>query len=100
MNQTLFIGIDLSLKNNHVVALDSNGAKRASFAIGNDLPGAKRLKKKILQLASIHHATLIKIGMEATSLSWWHLHQFLIQDETLSKDFSLEVYTLNPKLVK
>jgi len=38
--------------------------------------------------------------MEATSLYWWHLHQFLIQDEKLNSDYFLEVFTLNPKLVK
>lgn len=101
MNQhTLCIGIDLSLKTNHVVVLDSVGKKLASFAVGNDLPGAKLLKEKILQLAIPNNTTIIKIGMEATSLYWWHLYQFLVQDETLSKNFSLEVYTLNPKLVK
>lgn len=99
MNQTLFIGIDLSLKNNYVVALDSNGKKLVSFAVGNDLPGANKLKEKIISLVSSHNATSIKIGMEATSLYWWHLYQFLVQDEILKK-FSLEVYTLNPKLVK
>lgn len=96
---TLFIGIDLSLKSNHVVALDSSGKKLTSFAVGNDLPGANKLKEKMISLASFHNATIIKIGMEATSLYWWHLYQFLVQDEILKK-FSLEVYTLNPKLVK
>jgi len=96
---TLLIGIDISLKNNHVVVLDSSKKKLASFSVTNDLPGARLLKEKLLQFASSHDTTHIKIGMEATSLYWWHLYQFLVQDEILGK-FSLEVYTLNPKLVK
>lgn len=99
-SNTLFIGIDLSLKSNQVVAMDDDGKQLASFTVGNDLPGAKRLKEKLLALAHSHQATTIKIGMEATSLYWWHLHQFLAQDKILNSQTTIEVFTLNPKLVK
>ena len=100
MNQnTLSIGIDLSLKSNHVVVLDGEGKQLTSFSTGNDLPGAKGLVEKILALAATHQASTVRIGMEATSLYWWHLHQFLIQDETLHSNLSVSVFTLNPKLV-
>lgn len=97
---TLFIGIDLSLKSNQIVITDTLGKQLVSFVVGNDLPGANKLKEKILKIANEYQIVTIKIGMEATSLYWWHLYQFLVQDETLNKELHLSVYTLNPKLVK
>jgi len=98
--KTLFIGIDLSLKSNQVVVIDAEGRQLVCFKVDNDLPGARKLKKKILDLAVQHQTTSIKIGMEATSLYWWHLHQFLTQDKILNERFSFQVFTLNPKLIK
>lgn len=99
-SNTLIVGIDLSLKSNQIVVVDTEGKQLASFVAGNDLPGATKLQAKIISLARQYQTTTIKIGMEATSLYWWHLYQFLVQSETLNKEFILEVYTLNPKLVK
>jgi transposase len=99
-SNTLFIGIDLSLKKNQIVITDASGKQLDCFVVSNDLPGAGTLREKILGLSHEHQATTVKIGMEATSLYWWHLHQFLVQDEQLNRDVSLEVFTLNPKLVK
>lgn len=97
---TLYVGIDLSLKSNQVVVTDTFGKQLATFAVGNDLPGANKFKEKIIQIAKQYQIATIKIGMEATSLYWWHLYQFLVQDETLNKEYILDVFTLNPKLVK
>jgi transposase len=99
-SNTLYVGIDLALKSNQVIVVNASGNQLASFAIGNDLPGATKLQAKIISLTRQYQTTTIKIGMEATSLYWWHLYQFLVQSETLNKEFVLEVYTLNPKLVK
>ena len=40
------------------------------------------------------------VGMEATSLFWWHLHQFLSSHKKLNEELDVSVYTLNPKLIK
>lgn len=96
----LYIGIDLSLSSNHVVCLDARGQKLASFSVGNDLPGANSLVEKILQLSKSHQAEKVMVGMEATSLFWWHLHQFLKEHKALNDALDVAVYTLNPKLIK
>ena len=97
---TLFVGIDLALKTNYVVIVDSQGVKLASFSIDNDLIGAKFLRDKLLNLVEEKTITTFEIGMEATNIYWWHLHQFLLSEKILSAVCKIKVYTINPKLIK
>jgi transposase len=97
---TFFVGIDLALKTNHVVIVNSQGSRLASFSIGNDLVGAKILRDKLLNLVEENNATSFEIGMEATSIYWWHLHQFLMDEKLLNSVCKVKVYIINPKLIK
>jgi hypothetical protein len=59
---TLFVGIDLALKTNYVVIVDSQGVKLASFSIDNDLIGAKLLRDKLLSL--VEEKTIVKYNIK------------------------------------
>lgn len=98
--KTLIAGIDLALKSNQVVLMLSDGTRiGSSCRVTNDLPGARRLRDLLVKTASERDCSQITVGMEATGLYWYHLHQFLAEDATL-KDFAIQVFTLNPKLIK
>lgn len=98
--KTIYVGIDLSFRSNQVAVIDNEGKKLASLVVGNDLPGAKKLVEKIIVLGKDQGATDVKIGMEATGLYWWHIYQYLNSDSKLNQEFNLEVYTINPKIIK
>jgi transposase len=96
----LLVGIDLSLKTNHVVIVNNVGLKLASFSIENNLTGAKILRDKLLNLVEDRNINVCEIGMEATNIYWWHLHQFLLGEKILNSVCKVRVYTINPKLIK
>ena len=98
---TLYIGIDLSLKKNQIVIIDEEGKQLANFSVANNVPGSEQLCDKIILLGKQRGITRIKIGMEATCLFWWHVRQFLSEHKKLNTVFdSVTVYTINPKQVK
>lgn len=100
IEKTMYVGIDLALKTNHVVIIDASGSKFSSFTIANDLTGAQLLRERILLLVEQHMITTVEIGMEATGLLWHHLHQFLIEEPILNKVCTVCVYTVNPVIIK
>jgi len=100
IENTLYVGIDLALKTNHVVIVDSMGNQLSSFPANNDLAGAKSLREQILLLVEQYKVTTVEIGMEATGLLWHHLHQFLLEEPILNKVCTVKVYTVNPVIIK
>lgn len=68
------------------------------FSVPNNLPGARTLVERVVSLANQHRFERLRVGLEATSLYWWHLASFL-KDTPLLADLKPEVYLLNPKLV-
>ncbi|MCL6627256.1 MAG: IS110 family transposase [Alicyclobacillus shizuokensis] len=95
----LYVGIDLGLSNFVVRVIDEQG-KPVSGALTytNDLVGAEKLLDKLLELLESTGSTQLRIGMEATNLYWWHLHEFLSQNDAL-QPFDTEIFVLNPSLV-
>ncbi len=98
MSKTLFVGIDLGSEDNVVVGMDDTGKDVGRFSTTNDLPGTERLIEKTLDLVALTGAETVKIGMEATNLYWWHLHQALCDDPGL-KALDAAVYVINPKVI-
>lgn len=96
---TLYVGVDLALKTNHVVIIDTTGKQLASFPVTNDLTGAQKLREHILLFVEQYAATTVAIGMEATGLLWHHLHQFLLEEPILNKVCTVNVYTINPVII-
>lgn len=80
------------------MAMDNDGQDLARFTATNDLPGTERLVDKVLDLVALTGAETTRIGMEATNLYWWHLHQALSDDPRL-KAMGATIYVINPKVI-
>ena len=66
---TLFVGIDVSSKNNVVYAMDFNQHKAFSSSFANSQPGAEQLEKRLEQFMLAHqNLDTIVVAMEATSV--------------------------------
>ncbi|NPV71580.1 MAG: IS110 family transposase [Firmicutes bacterium] len=98
MSRTLFVGIDLGSEDNVVCVMDPAGDDLARFTVSNDLPGTERLVEKTLDLVRATGSDTASIGMEATNLYWWHLHQALYDDPGL-KAIEATVTVINPKVI-
>ena len=83
----LFIGIDVSSKDLQVAITDSKNYQKPLLnqSFSNDLIGASKVKKKILQLAKQTSYDKVIIGMEATSIYSFHPAYFFANDEDLQK---------------
>lgn len=99
IKNTLYVGVDVSLKSLTTCILDTLGStifKPANFS--NDPSGVDNLFAKILELAKKHDAEDIFIGVEATSVYDCHL-LYSISDNTELNKFSISSYCFTPKLI-
>ena len=55
MNQTLFVGIDVSLKSNQVYAMNFNQDKLLNLSVANTPEESESLVNKIFEIAQKHH---------------------------------------------
>ena len=98
MNQ-LFVGIDVSSKDNAVYIMMPDGSKHSSFSVQNNLGGAQALSKRVVAALEKLRLNDVKIGLEATSVYGNNLVCFLREDGALAK-FNPKIHVLNPKQVK
>lgn len=68
MNNTLFVGIDVSSKNNVAYIMKPDGDKHSSFSVPNNRPGAETLVDRIVEVLQKLFIPKIVIGMESTSV--------------------------------
>jgi transposase len=94
-----FVGLDVSQREAAVCFLLGDGGEPAPrWTVPNSQPGADALIARLAALAQAHAVDELRIGMEATSLYWWHLAGAL-QDAPALAPYRPQVYALNPKLV-
>lgn len=98
MNQ-LFVGIDVSSKNNVAYLMKPDGSKHSSFSVQNNLGGAKILSERIVSALSTMQLRDVAIGLEATSIYGDSLVYALREDGSLGR-FGRKIHVLNPKQVK
>ena len=98
---TLFVGIDISSRNNVVALLDFESQKTLqSFAVGNNQPGAVELANRLADyLHSRKDLTKLVVALESTSFYGVHVANYLSSCEVLAS-FHTAVYCLNPKAIK
>ncbi len=99
IKNTLYVGVDVSLKSLTTCILDTIGSivfKPANFS--NDPSGVESLFAKILELAKKLDIEDIFIGVEATSVYDCHL-LFSIADNTELNKFNISSYCFTPKLI-
>lgn len=95
----LFVGIDVSSKNNVAYLMKPDGSKHSSFSVQNNLGGAKLLSERIVSALSTMQLRDVAIGLEATSIYGDSLVYALREDGGLGR-FGRKIYVLNPKQVK
>ena len=64
----LFVGIDVSSKNNVAYLMKPDGSKHSSFSVQNNLGGAKILSERIVSALGSMQLSDVVIGLEATSI--------------------------------
>ena len=97
---TLFVGIDISSRENVVALMDFESTKPiASFAVPNNEPGAEEMAKKISEFFTLESGLRrLVIGLESTSFYGVHIANYLSTCHILMP-FHTEVYCLNPKSI-
>lgn len=99
MQDTIFVGIDVSLKSNAVCVLNSQGKKLSSFSVHNDQEGSRALASRVCSCVSkVAAESEIKVGIEATSIYGLPLLYFLKQEPSIVKA-NPRFYILNPRQV-
>jgi len=93
------LGLDVSQAEVVACLLLSDGREvTPRFAIPNNQPGAQALAERLVSLAKQHRFGRLRVGLESTSLYWFHLACFLKGSPILSH-LSPEIYSFNPKLI-
>lgn len=95
----LFIGIDVSSRNNVVYLMKPDGNKLSSFSVQNNRGGAKLLAERIVSALNTMQLSDVVIGLEATSIYGDSLVYALREDDSLGQ-FQRKIHILNPKQVK
>lgn len=95
----LFVGIDVSSKNNVVCLMKPNGEKFSTFSVQNNLGGVKILSERIVSALDKLELRAVTIGMEATSIYGDSLVYALREDGKLGQ-YQRKIHVLNPKQVK
>lgn len=98
MNQ-LYVGIDVSCKNNVVCLMLPNGDKHSNFSVPNSRDNSSRLVKRGLSALTSHSIDTVLIGLEAASVYGDNPVYFLREDVILTP-FNRKIHVLNPKQVK
>jgi len=96
----LYVGVDVSLKSLMTCILDTSGSivlKPTSFS--NDPCGVNKMLDKILIYADSLDISNILFGIEATS-SYGSPFLFQVNDSKILKDFTVQLYCFEPKIIK
>ena len=95
----LYVGIDVSSRNNVVYLMKPDGSKHSNFSVENSPKGSAELVKQIVKALTSYHLTEVTVGLEATGCYGDHLVYFLKENAELAK-FNRSIHVLNPKQVK
>ena len=95
----LFVGIDVSSKNNVACFMKQDGTKLSTFTVQNNLGGVRTLSEKIVATMDKLQLNEVSIGMEATSIYGDSLVYALREDGKLGR-YQRKIYVLNPKQVR
>ena len=98
MPSPLFVGIDVSCRNNKVQLLHSDGSEIVRFSVPNNYPGAKSISEKITGVMGKNKFDSLVIGLEATSV-YGHPLVYFLKKEASIKAFNPRIHVLNPKQV-
>ena len=95
----LYVGIDVSSRNNVVYLMKPDGSKHSNFSVENSPRGSAELVKQIVKALTSYNLTEVTVGLESTGCYGDHLVYFLKENAELAK-FNRSIHVLNPKQVK
>ena len=95
----LYVGIDVSKRNNVAYIMKPDGSKYRNFSVENSPKGSTELVKQIVNALTSFNLTTVSIGLESTGCYGDHLVYFLKENAELAK-FHRSIHVLNPKQVK
>ena len=90
----LFVGIDVSNKNNVACLMKSEGSKHSSFSVQNNLDGAKLLAERIVSALDSMQLERVVISLEASSIYGDFLVYALREDGGVGR-FQWKIHVLN-----
>ena len=101
MSNPLYVGIDISSKQNVVCCLTNDSEKQAlsRFSVCNNRPGIMELQNRIHQLEQKHNFSKILFGLEHTGCYSTHAAVYLHQHLNFGCQ-DTKVYMFNPSLIK
>ena len=101
MASTLYVGIDVSSKNNVICCLTDQEEKRplSRFTVSNNRLGILEFRERILSLAKKHEIDQILFGLEHTGCYSSHVAMYL-QQHLDFESLNVKVYVFNPSLIK
>lgn len=94
----LYVGIDVSSKNNVTYIMKPDGGKHSSFSVQNNSGGTKLMSERIVSALNAMQLSDVIIGLEATSIYGDSLVYALREDGRLGQ-FGRKIHVLNPKQV-
>ena len=94
----LYVGIDVSSRNNVIFLMKPDGSRIKNFSVPNSKDGSQKLVKEILSALTSFALTDVIIGLEATSVYGDNLVCFLREDGSLAS-YNRKIHVLNPKQV-
>lgn len=94
----LYVGIDVSSKENVVYIMKPDGSKHSGFSVPNTRPGAEKLVEKVISALNAENLSDVAFGLEATSVYGENLVYFLREDSRLAA-LDSKIHVLNPKQV-
>lgn len=99
-NKNLYVGIDVSHKNNQVCLMIDSGQVIGQISrYENNQPGAEKLESDLLEILAKLDLKHLVIGVEATSYYQFHLIDYLASSPKL-EGFKVEIYQFNPKWIR
>lgn len=100
MSNHLFVGIDVSSKENVAVILNSAGQRVGKvFLFAHNREGTESFIARLIKAAKPLGVDSISIGFEATGIYAWHLPNLFSSHPELAY-FKPKVYQINPKLIR
>lgn len=101
MTSPLFVGIDVSKKDNVVCCLTRDEEKRplSRFTVSNNRPGIFELQNRITKLMRKHHFEHVLFGLEHTGCYSTHAAVYLHHHLDFGVP-SKNVYVFNPRLIQ
>lgn len=96
---TLFVGIDVSSRENVVCAINYEAQKLLQFSVQNNHPGAVEMAEKLHKfLTGNPDVNKLVVALESTSFYGIHIANYLSSCELLMP-FHTHVYCVNPKMI-